>query len=592
MIKNILTFFTFQNKAVYQNLILICIILFISMILEMAGLSLIVPLVSQIISDEPNIILLYLDAFIFSLTTFNLLEYISSLNIFSNVQSSYVIFTTLVVLFFYTIKVIIQTLVIRFQSIFIYLVHANLSAKLFKKYLQNSYKFHLNNNSANLLKNLIAEIDQLIVNGIVPLILLITDISLIVAVVILLIIFEPIGTFTGLLFIFTMSFTFIKLTNKKIISISTERQIYENTKYKEFQEALGSILEIKVYQKEKYFYDKFYENLMKLREISSYHHFITFIPQVWLEYISIYGLFFIILILTISDSNSASQIATLSLFAASLFRLLPAISRVISSYNRLKFTKVVFQLINNHLENKLDNKILENIKYNFENLKLYKSIVFENVSFKYEKSDKNIFKNASFEIELNKINGLVGKSGVGKSTLVNLLLGVISPDSGKISFSGSTKSSTEFNWLQNFSYVPQKIYLSDESIIQNIAFGEDIKNINQNKINNIIKIVKLDDFIKQLKNGINSSIGERGTRISGGQSQRIGIARLLYQEREIIILDEATSALDKNTEDEILEKLFSKMKNKTFIIIAHRKETIEKCENLYLIEDMKVKKIK
>lgn len=592
MINKIYIFFLNQNHNVYKRFIFIIFVLVIAMIFEMIGLSLIIPLVTQIVSEQPNFLLISLNEIFSNLFKLEFISYIETLEFFKDTQTAYLLVTTILVLLFYTFKVSLLTFTLKMQSDFIYLIHANLSAQLFKKYLGNSYKFHLKSNSSKLLKNLISEIDQLIINGIVPIMLLITDFALVIAVTILLIFYEPLGTISAIIFILAMSIIFIKFTNKKIITISSERQKYEDEKYKEFQEALGSILEIKVYQKEKYFYNKFFKNLVELRKIASFHHFITFVPQIWLEYIALYGLFFLIVIISTFDNSPSSQIATLSLFAASLFRLLPAISRIISSYNRVKFTEVVFDLINNHLNSKDASNEKNNNYYNFNknSLSKKKSILFRNIYFKY--NNVFIFEDASFEIEFNKINGIIGESGSGKSTLVNLLLGVISPESGSIYFSHKDENSASSNWLKNFSYVPQKIYLSDDSILQNIAFGSDIENIDRIKIQEIIRKVKLKDLIMSLPNGLENKIGEKGIRISGGQSQRIGIARIMYQNREIIILDEATSALDKNTEIEVLNGLFSNIENKTFIIIAHRKETIDKCDNLFLVENKKIKKIK
>ena len=350
-------------------------VLLLAMIFEMIGLSLIIPLVTQIVSEQPNFLLISINDIFSILFKLEFISYIETLEFFKDPQTAYLLVTTILVLLFYTFKVSLLTFSLKIQSDFIYLIHANLSAQLFKKYLGNSYKFHLKNNSSKLLKNLISEIDQLIINGIVPIMLLITDFALIIAVTILLIFYEPLGTISAIIFILAMSIIFIKFTNKKIITISSERQKYEDEKYKEFQEALGSILEIKVYQKEKYFYNKFLKNLIELRKISSFHHFITFVPQIWLEYIALYGLFLIVIISTF-DNSPSSQIATLSLFAASLFRLLPAISRIISSYNRVKFTKVVFDLINNHLISKDASNEKNNNYYNFNKNSLSKKRVY------------------------------------------------------------------------------------------------------------------------------------------------------------------------------------------------------------------------
>jgi len=282
-----------------------------------------------------------------------------------------------------------------------------------------------------------------------------------------------------------------------------------------------------------------------------------------------------------------SLITSIALFGAAAFRILPSLNRILQAFQDLSFNAPSINIINKEFKNNsiVNDQINEKKvhKINFTD-----SININNLSFGYSNdTSKIILNNINLEIKKGDHIGIVGKSGQGKSTFVDLLLGLIKPINGQITIDGIALENINFNGML-FGYVPQNIYLTDDSIINNIAFGESKKNINYNNLDDAINNAQLSDFIKNLENGLDTIVGERGVRISGGQLQRVGIARALYRNPDIIILDEATSSLDVETENQFMNSINNLIKNKTLITISHRFNTLKNCNKIYELKDQKL----
>ena len=304
--------------------------------------------------------------------------------------------------------------------------------------------------------------------------------------------------------------------------------------------------------------------------------------------IELFAVFCFVLIAIIShdgQNNFSNIIVKLGIFAAAAFRILPSLNRVVVSINSIKQSQSVINTIYNDFQ--LENLIVEYDKLNLENEKINK-IEIKNLCFKYPKSKKYILDDLNLNIVEGDYVGIYGKSGSGKSTFVNLFSGLLTPDSGEIYFNNKNIKSNSYLWKSTIGYVPQSIYLNHETLKENIAFGEKYEDINNQKILNAINLAQLDDLVKIIPNGIDGIIGENGINLSGGQIQRIGIARALYKDPQILIFDESTNSLDLTTEIEFMNIVNSLREKKIIIFISHQLRVLEKCNKLFKFENGKL----
>ncbi|WP_337664731.1 ABC transporter ATP-binding protein, partial [Suilimivivens sp.] len=286
-----------------------------------------------------------------------------------------------------------------------------------------------------------------------------------------------------------------------------------------------------------------------------------------------------------------AMVTTISAFAIAAVRVLPSVNRINTYITEIAYTQPSLDFVYDNLQEgmKTDAMLAERKAYSqVEKLKLDHQIELDHISFHYPDSDKNIFEDAHMIIPKGKSVGIIGTSGAGKSTIVDILLGLLHAQTGMITCDGVDIFKNYESWLAQIGYIPQSIYLIDESIRDNIAFGIDADKIDEKRIWEVLEEAQLKEFVEELPEGLDTTIGDRGVRLSGGQRQRIGIARALYNDPEILVFDEATSALDNDTEAAVMEAVNSFHGRKTMIIIAHRLNTIEKCDMIYKVENMKL----
>ena len=307
--------------------------------------------------------------------------------------------------------------------------------------------------------------------------------------------------------------------------------------------------------------------------------FINIVPRYILEIFAIFILSLIILLLLKINKDQLEIIPIIAMYGAAIFKILPSVNRIIIAKQSFKFALVAINKVIHEFKILQENKLTNN---NDDKVKFNKNIVIENGNFSYTTPDNIVLKNVNLTIEKNKIIGIYGESGSGKSTLIDLITGILKLSSGKVKIDG-IEINKNYPITSLFAYVPQKTYMLDESIKKNITFGDESSTI---KIEKIIKDCLLENYIFNLKHNIDTTVGEKGARVSGGQIQRIAIARALYANKEILILDEATSALDVDTEKKILENL--KKYNKTIIMITHRPANLSLCDIVYEVSDKNV----
>ena len=559
------------TKRQRKGLLILSLLLFIAMILEIFGLGILIPLLSVILQPE----MIDTNPLIFSVRTF--------FSEFSNQEFVFLFLGFIVILYF--LKSVFIVYLSHKQNRFLTGITANISNNLFKSYLSQPYSFHLKKNASDLIKNIQIEINYFH-SFIQALITITIEAGFVLSILATLIYIEPFGAICIGIFYGLLSLIFLKFTKKKLNDWGELRQTLDNQVSKIVLDGLGGIKDLMISGKTAFFIDRYSsKNKLKAR-LNANQATVSVIPRFYFEFISILGLVSFILILLIQERSPTNLISILGVFVAATFRMIPSLNRIIASLQTLKYYLPSVDLIYSEIILQSNNsKILNSNKdFSFQH-----EINFKKINFKFTE-DLYVLKDLNLNIKKGQTIGIIGESGSGKSTLIDLLLGLHEPISGEILIDGSINCQLRQTWRNKIGYVSQSIFLIDDSIKNNIAFGVPENKINEERINRIIKDVRLDKFIQNLAIGLDTKVGERGVQLSGGQRQRIGIARALYNEPEILILDEATSALDTETENEVMDSIYSLKGNITIIMIAHRLSTLSGANIIYELKDNQIYK--
>lgn len=525
--------------------------------------------------------------FIYSLVDNNFLDKYGYINQIYNLFELKDFYISIFILFVLLVIILIKNLFLAFffweESKFMYQTQEKISKRLFSSLINKDYAFHLKNNSADLITRI--RTDSVVIReSISSLFNLIQSIIFIIGIMVFLIILEPLGFSITLATFLILGSLFYKFTSKKTSEVGSLRQEQEIARTKKLQESFSGIKEIKTFLLNNLFI-KDYENIANsVGRSYAIRGLIVKLPKVFLETFVLVVIIILTLILFEGTSDKTKVFALLSVFAISAIKIIPHVYSVLTALNIFKFSSKPINYFKEYLIEEKRDSVTE---YK-SNIRFKDKIIFKNVYFKYPEKNENALENLNFEIKKGDKVFLKGSTGAGKSTLIDLILGLQNVTSGEILIDNKNIRDLSNKWLNNVSYVPQSIYLFDDTIKNNIILGEDEKDFDKNRFFESLKAAELSDFINNLTNKENSLIGEFGSKISGGQKQRIGIARALYKKSEIMILDEATNALDKNTETKVYKNLGKEL-NKTFLIIHH--ESISKSFNARILE-IKDKKAK
>ena len=495
---------------------------------------------------------------------------------------------TILVVVVFILKNLYLVYVYYFQNKLVFLAQAKYSRNLLDIYLQKPYIFHTNNNSATLIRNVNSEVSMFITSLLLPAITIISEIIVITLIVIFLAIINPQTTLlTGFFFGVTAGI-FYALIRKRIRTLGYKRQSHGRIMWKKLNEALGGVKETKVHNNETMFVQNYGNEIKTIGWINIWVNLMMILPRHYNEIVLMVTVVSII-IFQMSEPNITfiDMVPIIAMYGTAAFRIMPGANRIITQMARLRFGLSALDVIYEELISSKNE--IEKVEKNIKKLPFDREIVLNNVSLSYPDSPVMAVENISMEIHKGERIAFVGQSGSGKSTIVDLILGLLTPTHGNICIDDKKLDHQNVsNWQRKIGYVPQSIYLLDETLKCNIAYQYDIEKIDEERIQSVIKIAQLDEFIDTLPNGINTVVGERGSRLSGGQIQRIGIARALYNDPDILILDEATSSVDNITEEEISLAFENLGIDKTIIIIAHRLNTVKQCDQLYLIENGKI----
>ncbi len=497
---------------------------------------------------------------------------------------TFLAFLAALLIFIFVLKNLYLTFMNHSIYRFTYSSQRQLAYKLLNSYLHQPYVFFLDHNSADLVQNVSTDVMQFF-DVVLCLMQFAVEIIVCSALIVYLIITDKSITF-GIVVIMVLYFgLFFKVLKR---NIKQKGEIVRNNRIgmsKWLLQSFGGIKETKIYQKEEFFlgqYDSEYSSFA--RNHCSYQT-LSYIPKPAMEAVVICTILLVIIVKLLRGVDSLYFVGIISVFGVAAMRLLPAFNRISGYLSRIMFNKVSVDAIYEDL------KTVESLMAGDEEEKgvscpdFNESIVIDRLSFRYPKVEENVLDDITLTIPKNKSVAFVGPSGAGKTTLADIILGILYQQEGRILVDGLEVDTSQKSWKKKLGYIPQTIFLMDDTIKNNIAYGIDEKDIDEERLEEVLIESQLKDFIDTLPQGIDTEIGECGVRLSGGQRQRIGIARALYSNPEILVLDEATSALDTETETAVMEAIDGLNGKKTMIIIAHRLSTIENCDIVYEVKD-------
>jgi ATP-binding cassette, subfamily B, bacterial PglK len=545
------------------------VLLLVGVLFETLSIGLIIPLSTVILN--PSLLLNYVGE-----TFFNF--YLSS---YSEFHLIFLGLLLLVVLYF--LKTLFLIYLVWFKNIFSYSVLADVSKRIFENYLLKDWVFYLNNNSAKSIRNCSTECSVFVNYIFLPVIGLIAEVMVLFGILVLLIVIEPIGTLVNFTIFFLFGYIYNNYFKNKILLLGKLRQKLEYDKLKYLQQGFGALRDIKIINSEKFFLDQYNSANIESCNSLAKHLTIKQLPRLILEFIALVCIVTIVISMIIKNSDLSSIIPTLAMFGAASMRLLPSTNRILEAVQNISYGKssidIVYQELTTYTNKSVDPEEQR------EDLKFKRSISLKKISFHYKSNKNKILHNININIPKGKFIGIIGESGAGKSTLIDILLGLLKPDTGLVQVDNVNISKNINSWQKKIGYVPQDIYLIDDTLKQNIAFGVNKDKIDNKQVMKVIRMSKLEEFVNSLEGGLDTVFGERGIRLSGGQLQRIAIARALYREPEILILDEATSALDVQTENFVMDSVKNLRGLKTILFITHRMTTIKNCDYLYKLNN-------
>ena len=565
--QSILKLFSILTTAQKKECFFIIFTMIIGAILEAVGIGTILPLISVI--ENENIFSKYPQ-----------IKYITnSIGIITHTQ--FIIAVSILLIFVFVLKNLYLAWQLKLQINFSLKNQVYFSKMLMREYLFKPYLFHLNHNTATILRNVNSSGAIIFSNMYVSAFQLLTEIVTGFVIWSMLLLIDPFTATIAAGFMVLILYSIIKAFRKKISEQGKKQNQYSAAYLKWVNQGLGAIKETKVLRKESYFLQAFSKAYEEYGNSNKRFLFLNQVPRMIIESTVVCGLLLLIIVKIILGTPANEIVPLLGVLALAAFRLMPSANRIVNLSNNIRFNMPFFNELYDEFVKIKNSSLSTNEafidKEKISKIPFNKQIKIDDLGFGYLNS-KNVLTDISFEIPKGKFVGIVGPSGAGKTTFVDILLGLLEPTAGKITVDGIDIFSNIRGWQTNLAYVPQSIYLIDGTIKENIALGFAENEIDDELINKVLHMAELYDFVYSQQDNINTNVGERGVKLSGGQRQRIGIARALYQKPEVLILDEATSALDNETEKSITDTIL-KLKGKiTIIAIAHRTSTLEQCD--------------
>lgn len=468
---------------------------------------------------------------------------------------------------------------------FSYLKRYILSKLLLEKYLYEPYVFFLNRNTSELTTYLVSEIAEIVSGVLIPCLQVFARSLMALLIIVLLVVVNPVVASVIIAVIGGGYAIIYGLLRKTLARIGADMTEYSKRVYKSLSEAFGGIKDIKILGKEQIFIDKFSGSIKKLSDCYSWKFIIFQLPRYAFEILVFGGMLFIVIFIAVVQKNYQNVIPIAGLYAFAAYRLMPTLQQIYQDIANIRSSLFALEVVYQDYIT-CSGQQAQSQKNQNQTLLFLKNIELRNITFKYPKAQKSVIENFNLIINTNTTIGFVGGTGAGKTTLIDILLGLLSPQQGDVIVDGIKLDDNNLRmWQKNIGYVPQHIYLCDDTVTRNIAFGIPDSNIDHQAVEWAAQLADIHNFvINELPNRYETEVGERGVRLSGGQRQRIGIARALYHNPSLLVFDEATSALDGITEDTILEAIHNLAHKRTIIIIAHRLSTVKECDVIFMLE--------
>ena len=565
MIKKLNFLFSKQEKN--QSISLIFFIV-IGMVLEVFGIAILIPTISLLINEDyfsDNSLYIKLAKTLESYGIHNLLYFfLASIFIIFLLKSIFQVFIT------YKQKKIVSTL------------SKNVGNKLYIGYISQPYLYFTEKNRSKVIHMIQTEMIHFF-NFFESFIGLIAEVFITLAIYILVLYVEPKGTLILTFFYIVASILYFSLFQSRLKRWGEIRINLDHSISKHILESLGGIKNVIINNLTNNFIDYFNSKNLNKAKYSSYHLTAAQLPRIYFEFVAVTSIISFIILLIYLGNSSESLIIILTVFGAVSFKLLPSANKIINYYQSLGYYTSSLNNIYKEIRSFRSNNTFDSAKIN-DNFTLKDSIEVNNISFSYDKH-KKLLDQISFKIKKGEIIGIKGPSGAGKSTLIDIFTGLIKPDIGSIKCDGIDIHKDIKSWQSIIGYVPQSVYLIDDTIEKNITLNFSDLPINQTKIDQCLKKLDLYNWINSHQQGIHLNVGDEGTKVSGGQKQRIGIASALYKEPKILILDESTNSLDIKTEKEIIKSLKQLSGNMTIIIVSHKPSVLNHCDKVYSIKN-------
>ena len=563
-------YFILDSKNLYK-LTIVLFLTFINTLFELITIGLIIPILGIFVGEGYE----------------KYTDFLPILKTLTENEILIYIFIIFAVIYFLKFLVSIYSLYLRNK--FCWGIFKNLSRKIFYHYIHEDYLSHLSTHSSEKL-NIIRNESNLFSFGVVwQVIDFIIDIILIVSICIFLLYYNFKLSFFVIIFFIFFSLLWNKYYNQYLKKIGEKREFHSKGSIEEIQNSFGNFRETIIFGLIKLFLNRFDFHNEGFSLVGVKRDTITQIPRYLLEFLSVIGVVAILLVLIKINFSLSEILVFIGVFIFAILRMLPSVVKIIRSIQTIKFNKIVVEKIYNQLFKYKDKKLISN--YKLEKSLNFEKLALKNLNFKYDDSTNLVLKNINLEVCKGEKIGIVGETGSGKSTLINIILGLININNENLKINHDVlKDDKILLWQSNIGYVSHDVFLLDENLGYNISLNENYM-LEKQKIIELLKKVELYEFVEKQPYKINTIVGEKGGKLSRGQIQRIGIARALYKDPSVLIFDEATSALDNYTERKILEKLYKNNENLTIISVSHRKSALEFCDKIFEINNSELKKI-
>jgi ABC-type multidrug transport system fused ATPase/permease subunit len=467
---------------------------------------------------------------------------------------------------------------------FVFGLQAQMSRRLFAGYMRQPYVFHLQRNSAELIRNALGEVHFLTQHGLIEALRFVAESLVVIGIIALLLYIEPVGAGVSIATLLLFGGGFYWLTRKAMLRWGEARQHHERMRLQHLQEGLGGVKDVRLLGREDRFIDRYGEHADGFARVGRMQNTVQELPRLMLEVMAVGALAALVITLISRGNPLNSLLPTVGLFAAAAFRIMPSVNRIMTAIQVMRHALPVVTTLASELEALAP----QEAPGSGSQIELKRELRVEDVNFSYPSTEAPALHDISLEIHAGESIGFVGGSGSGKSTLIDVILGLLAPQRGVIRVDGVDVRENLRSWQDHIGYVRQHIYLTDDSLRRNIAFGLRDADIDNQAVQRALRAAQLEDFVASLPQGLDTLVGERGVRLSGGQLQRIGIARALYHDPSVLVLDEATSALDTATEREVMSAVRALHGEKTVIIVAHRLTTVADCDRLYRLENGRI----